>query len=252
MRSELLEDAVPAVESGELDRLCASLADGLHAMAQPLTILRSALAAAPEAEESSRQRYLAISAEQIERLCGLFERIQDLVIASQNAADCTPFDLAQLLSPLLKDRRAALKGTGVQLSVSTEDNLPAVLGDCARTEQAVLAALDIAIGTASKGDAIEVSLASRDGVAELAVGNERAHGKALNSTQRLNLSLAAANMQSQHGQFHWADDPFLASLALPLQPMSPEQRHASAPNREINSSNVVTGSSAVHNRSTVQ
>jgi hypothetical protein len=253
MLSEVLEDAASVgAEDAKLDRLCANLADGLHAMAQPLTILRSALAAAPSADGAGRARYLTISGEQIERLCGLFERIQDLVISSQNAADCLPFDLAQLLSLLLKDQRAAIKGAGVQLSVAIEDNLRSVVGDTARTEQAVLAALDIAAGTASKGDVIEVLVASRNGFAELAVSNDRAHGKALNSTQRLSLSLAAANIQSQHGQLEWADDPFRVSLALPLQGVSPEQLHTPAPGTEIGASNLLTGVSAVRNRSTVQ
>jgi signal transduction histidine kinase len=186
-------------------------------MAQPLTILRSALAAAPDSDEARRRHYLAISAEQIERLCGLFESIQDLVISSQNAAECLPFDLSQLLTPLLKDRRAALKAAGVQLSVSIEDGLNPVVGDAARTGQAVLAALDIAVGTASKGEVIEVSVESRSGSAEMVVQNYRAHGKALNSTQRLSLALAVANIQSQRGRLDWADDPFRVSLALPLQ-----------------------------------
>jgi len=217
MLSEVLEDATSIeVEAGRLDRLCADLADGLHAMAQPLTILRSALAAAPHVDEAGRARYLAISGEQIERLCGLFERIQDLVIVNQSAAECAPFDLCQLLSPLLKDQRAALKGSGVQLSVAIGDGLSPVVGDSVRTGQAILAALEIAASSSARGDGIEVSLASRRGFAELAVGNRRAHGKALNSTQRLSLSLAVANIQSQHGQLEWTDDPFHLTLALPL------------------------------------
>ena len=55
----------------ELDRLCASLSNGMHTMAQPLTVLRSALAACamPGVTEEACQFYLNVSLEQVERAC---------------------------------------------------------------------------------------------------------------------------------------------------------------------------------------
>ena len=53
--------------------LHAELADGLHAMAQPLTILRGAMCALTlrEEMEPANRRYLDMSAKQVDRLCDL-------------------------------------------------------------------------------------------------------------------------------------------------------------------------------------
>jgi hypothetical protein len=77
-------------DTSDLGLLYAQLSDGLHALAQPLTILRSiAVAAAnPDLAAADRLRYLDISSEQIERACVLFEGLQDLVIVQRkNARD---------------------------------------------------------------------------------------------------------------------------------------------------------------------
>ncbi len=67
------------------------MADSLHAMAQPLTILRGALGAmqlsgkvAPENE-----RYLEMSSMQIERLCEMLSNLRNLVDAAQLEAGHT-------------------------------------------------------------------------------------------------------------------------------------------------------------------
>jgi hypothetical protein len=62
----------------ERARLCGDIADGLHALAQPLTILRGALGALALRERIAPQnsRYLDMSTRQIERMCDLISRIQ--------------------------------------------------------------------------------------------------------------------------------------------------------------------------------
>jgi hypothetical protein len=73
----------------------ARLATELHALAQPLTILRSSVVGAglegiaPE----KRRRYLEISQAQAERACKIFESLQEIVIAAQADAEReTPAD----------------------------------------------------------------------------------------------------------------------------------------------------------------
>ena len=70
--------------SDELDeraRLCGDIADGLHALAQPLTILRGALGALALRERIAPQncRYIDMSMLQIERMCDLISLIQKRV-----------------------------------------------------------------------------------------------------------------------------------------------------------------------------
>ena len=97
-RAETQDD--PAVLRGEDRRgsgnqYYARLAVELHALAQPLTILRSSVVGAglegiaPE----KRRRYLEISQAQAERACKIFESLQEIVIAAQAEAEQeTPAD----------------------------------------------------------------------------------------------------------------------------------------------------------------
>ena len=100
MFSQTDEETRATAGSGEeFDRFYASLADGLHALAQPLTILRSSVAAAgTEGIAPSRQRhYLDISIRQAERACAIFDSLQDLAIAGQSSAQRGPIDPKELL-----------------------------------------------------------------------------------------------------------------------------------------------------------
>src|ERR1700761_7165629 len=96
------------------DTFYSDLATGLHAMAQPLTVLRSVAAAItmPGMEAADRQRYAAISAEQVERACGIFLSLQNLLIATQNEAVVAPIDIATLLAPVVKDQKQVLSQAG--------------------------------------------------------------------------------------------------------------------------------------------
>lgn len=85
MLSHTAETAHLGIRNREdFDRFCASIADGLHALAQPLTILSSSIAAASNVGiTQERQRYyLDISKSQVERACELFESLQQLAISA--------------------------------------------------------------------------------------------------------------------------------------------------------------------------
>jgi hypothetical protein len=220
MRSDPLENGPSiAVRDDELGRFCATMAEGLHALAQPLTILRSTVAAsiAPSVTPAGQQRYLELSTQHVERTCSLFECLQELVIASQTEAECGPYELPELLAPVIEDQEAALRSSEIELRVTAPDALPPVRGDAARTLQALFAALKIAASVSSAGDVIELPVTARDGLVELNIQNKRIHGRRLNSSERLSLALAETNIRSQRGQYEWAEDPFRVSMALPLQ-----------------------------------
>ena len=87
------------VSNDELERLCANMSQGLHALAQPLTIVRSAVAAlaAPGIATQKQRRYLELCTQHVERTCDLFESMQELVSASHIDPDCEPIDLREAL-----------------------------------------------------------------------------------------------------------------------------------------------------------
>jgi signal transduction histidine kinase len=82
------------VSSEEFERFCTGITDSLHALAQPLTILRSSIAAAnaPGITPERQRYYLGISKSQVERACELFDSLQQLAIAVQDLADPIPLD----------------------------------------------------------------------------------------------------------------------------------------------------------------
>jgi len=195
------------------------MSQGLHAMAQPLTILRSAVAAltAPGVTAVDRKRYLELSIQHVERTCGLFECMQELVIASQIQADCEPVDLSEVLAEVVEDQKAALETSGVALRIDTPTGLPPVQGEMARTLQALTAALKIAASVSSPGGLVELLVTVRNGFVELILQTRRVHGRLLNSAERLSLALAEANIRSQQGKYDCVEDPLRVFIALPLQ-----------------------------------
>jgi hypothetical protein len=224
MSSHVLEVG-PSFAAGDRERvrLLANMAEGLHAMAQPLTILMSSVPASalPGIDAIKQRRYLDLSNQQIKRACQLFEVLQNVVIASQMEADCAPIELADLLAAVTKDQGIALQASGIELRVVTPSGLPTVLGDIARTRQALSAGLQVAASVSASGDVVELLASACGGYVELIVRNVRVHGKHLNSSDRLSLSLAQENILSQQGEYEFAEDPFFTRMALPIQLLDP-------------------------------
>jgi hypothetical protein len=201
--------------AGEQDGFYADLADGLHAMAQPLTILRSAVAMLSFANEPEvpRHRCLDISVRQVERVCDLFASLQNLVASRLGLADAAPLDLRALLTQKVEDRVAQFRERGVELALVDANLLPPALGDARRTEEAISAVLEIALAVASQGERIEIRRTRASDFIEVVVGGGQ--GRRLNSGELLALSVAKANLLSQRGQYRFTAEPFCVTLALP-------------------------------------
>lgn len=213
--TEVVEPAF--VEDGELSRFYAHFANGLHALAQPLTVLRSTVAASitPGLSATDRQKYLETSVQQVELACLVFQCLQDLLVAGQSPAQCGPLELTDLLSTVGEVQKDLLLESGVEIKVVASEDLRPALGDMDRTLQAIFAALKSAASLSAPGDMIELLVVSRNGETGLAIQNGRVHGKHLKSSARLSLALAEANMRSQQGGFECVEDPFRVTLTLP-------------------------------------
>jgi len=79
------EAEIAGLEVSPQMRLCQDLDRALHAMAQPLTVLRGALGALTLASPSvsDGQRYLQVSNRQVERLCSLMSSMRFLLDSVQ-------------------------------------------------------------------------------------------------------------------------------------------------------------------------
>src|SRR5580698_2805069 len=82
----------PTTDDGR--QFCMEIADGLHALAQPLTILRSAIEMIGVCRRSGSDmgRYVELSTEHIQRACELFDSIQGLMITQIEPAKSEVLD----------------------------------------------------------------------------------------------------------------------------------------------------------------
>jgi hypothetical protein len=210
-------------DMSELGRLYANLSNGMHTMAQPLTVLRSAVAACamPGLTDEARQFYLNVSSEQVERACAQFQSMQELLIATQNPAACVPIDLSELLAFLAESQKEICGESGVGIEIVASETLRPILGDKERTLQSLVAVLRIAVSLSKSGDKVALLVTSRMGAIALIVQNKHTHGRTLNSSERLSLSVAETNILSQSGSYELTPDPFRVTLTLPIQDAYP-------------------------------
>jgi light-regulated signal transduction histidine kinase (bacteriophytochrome) len=210
-------------EPQDLSQFFAHMTEGLHAMAQPLTILRSSVPALAGVDVSpaKQQRYLELSVRQVQRACSLFECLQDLVVASQTPADCEPIDLSAMVAAVAEGQQATLQELGIELRVQLPGDLPLALGDATRTRQALTAGLAAATLVSVSCDVIHITAAACNQRVVLILEIDRIHGIRLESHERLNLRLAQTNMLSQQGDYECTEDPFRVRLAVPCLPAEP-------------------------------
>jgi len=207
----------------ELGRLYANLSNGMHTMAQPLTVLRSAVAACamPGLTEEARQFYLNVSSEQVERACAQFQSMQELLIAIQNPAACAPIDLSELLASLAESQKEICGESDVGMEIVASETLRPILGDKERTLQSLVAVLRIAVSLSKSGGTVALLVTFRMDAIALIVQNKHTHGRNLSSSERLSLSVAETNILSQGGSYELTPDPFRVTLTLPIQDADP-------------------------------
>lgn len=209
-------EAAGAAPGDDHARFCAEVANGLHALAQPLSILRAAMEMIPVSEKTARRRYLDVGEKQMDRASRLFLSLQCLVASELEPANCSHFDLGELLGPMIEGRKPALRELGIAIAAPKPELPQPVFADAERTQQAIAALLETAISNSSPGDRIELRTSQADGFVEFTVTGAGSEARRMSSTDRLNLSLAKGNILSQHGAFEFREDPFGVSFRLPV------------------------------------
>jgi signal transduction histidine kinase len=197
-------------------RFCADVANGLHALAQPLSVLLSSIEMLLLAERSggNRAHYLDLSAANIRRTCDLFASMQSLVASETLTAQHARVDFSDLLVPVVEERRAIFQDAGVGLVMRLPQGASVLNCDASRTEEAMAAALDAAMHDAQRGDVVEVTASCTDEYGTVKITNSRKRITRLNSTARLHMAVAKANVVSQQGTYRSTEDPFSISFSL--------------------------------------
>jgi signal transduction histidine kinase len=225
----------------EFERLQTNMAEGLHALAQPLTVLRGAIFACtnPDLGAAQHARYLRMAAEHAERACGLFECLQQLLAASQGEAAVEWVDLAELAAALAADQGPVLHAAGVGLAVECPQSSARVLAQETTLRQALFTVLQLAIALSSAGGQVALRVAPQAGSVDVTVASQGT--RSLQAAERLSLAVAEAHLRHQRGEFTYREDPFQVSLSLPARkslcmaeqphsPFSPGQQTARVSN----------------------
>jgi hypothetical protein len=203
--------------------LCLNLSKGLHAAAQPLTILRASLDQGRIDGMSMGELHelAASSAVEVERVCSLFSSLKQLV----DIDGIEPRLLAMTILPLLVD---AIDGVsrlfekdGMFLTSMVPDTCQPVLADKARTLQALSIVLLIAHGLSHAQETIELIVSSSDTkTVRVVVRNLNSNLDAISAEAKLSMALAEANFRSQGASFFWSLQPFRAQIDFQNAPVA--------------------------------
>jgi hypothetical protein len=205
--------------SPTMDALCKDLVQGLHAAAQPLTILKASLDPTNHAEQSTEEmrRLLKQSAKEVDRLCLLFNYLQQFVAIESTKAESEIQNLPNLLTHTIEGIDLLFIDAGVRLVIEDiEQLLPFALLDSSRFEYALSTILLIALGLATKGDEIFVTSSSPGDFIQVRTRQPLSAAHTMGADNRLSMALAAANLRSQGAALTWQENPLTVHIALPV------------------------------------
>jgi len=194
-----------------------NLSRGIHAAAQPLTILRASLGK----EQTDRMSLIelrelaASSAREVERVCIYFSFLQQFVISESVKPQLSPMPIEPLVAYATDGVKLLFVRDGMFLTSMVEDGCQPVLVNRARTLQALSSVLLVAHGVSQVQDTIEViaSSSSPHGV-KIIVRNANSQIETINEEARLSMALAEANMRSQQSTLSWSLKPFGVQIEL--------------------------------------
>ncbi len=203
--------------------LCAHLSQGIHAAAQPLSILRASL----DNGHTNRMTVTELrelvegSAVEVERVCTFFNYLQQLVIVESVEPKLSSTPIAPLLADAADGVNLLFEKDGISLISKTPANCGSVLIDKERTLHALSAVLLIAHTVSRAQDTVDFIVSSFSGSVRVVVRNRSSNVHKMNAEAGMSMALADANIRSQHGNFSWSLQPFNVELRLKKAPSVP-------------------------------
>lgn len=207
------ETAAPHdISQPAFDAFCANLLKGLHAAAQPLTILRAGLSAdcTGRMNLADLREMTDTAAGEIDRLCELFSNLKQLIQAERFPANCTEIALMPLLEKTLLELRQQIPN----LQLSVPESLPPILAEPKDAAQVLTLALRTARAVSDNEGTLELDARPADNTVEIIVRNPSLNLHALTAEYSLAVALAEARMHSQGGSLHCALKPFSVTITF--------------------------------------
>jgi hypothetical protein len=197
------------------ESLCSNLSHGLHAAAQPLTILRASLSNTDEMTLAELQLLVTNSAREVERVCTLFSYMQQLVINESVKPRIAEAEIISLIDDVTDGLDLLFRESAMALKVVLPDVCNKVVIDSVRTRQALSSVMLIAHAISNTGDTIELTASSSSDSVQIIVTNSHRNPSILNAEGRLSMALAETNIRNQRGSFQYGLNPFYVCVELP-------------------------------------
>jgi signal transduction histidine kinase len=197
--------------------LCKNLMQGMHAAAQPLTILRASLSKGrtDRMNIEEHRELVESSAGEIDRLCNLFNLLQQLVAVESAQPQLCAARIQPLLEYTTEGVSLLFKEDGMTLKCGLPEIRQPLLIDSARTRQALSCILLIAHAISKASDTVEVVAETSAGGVRITVRNRDSYDGPMNAERTLSLALAEANIRSQQGSLTCDLQPFCVRIELP-------------------------------------
>ena len=202
--------------------LCSHLAQGIHAAAQPLTVLRASLSKCnTDRMNSDELRELtASSAVQVQRVCTFFSGLQQLVMAESTKPQLSPTPILPLLAYAVEGIDLVFQRNGITFSSVLPDTCPPVLINRALTLQALSTVFLVVYGLSGVQDTVELITSSSANAVQIVVRNLHLPAAVINPEASLSLAVAEANMRSQQAGLSLSLQPFTVRIDLPKAPLA--------------------------------
>ena len=206
---------IPQQKLSSTDSLCSNLSHGLHAAAQPLTILRASLSNTDEMTLTELQLLAENSAKEVERICTLFSYMQQLVINEGVKPRIAETEIISLIDDVTDGLDLLFRDSEMELKIVLPDVCSTVVIDSVRTRQALSSVMLIAHAISNTGDTIELTASSSSHSVQIVVTNSHRNPSILNAEGRLGMALAETNILKQQGSFQYGLNPFYVCVELP-------------------------------------
>jgi hypothetical protein len=203
------------------DSLCSNLTHGIHAAAQPLTILLASLNKAHTDRMNTEElrELTASSSGEVQRVCTLFGYLQELLIAESIKPQLSATPILPLLAAAAEAAQPLFHSGGMVLSSTLPESCPLVLINGPRTLRAFSTLLLTAHTLSGARDHVEMIASSSINGMQIMVRNLNLSTTAANAETKLSMAAAEASIRSQQGGFEWSQQPFKVLIHLPKAPL---------------------------------
>jgi len=219
MRYAVHSDSQNALHTSGVDScepVLIKLANGAHAMAQPLALLSFAVELGEQAQatEADLRRYFGLANEHLKRLCANFQSLQHLIDAAQEEVTIASVDVVDIVATAVEDWRPVFEEAGVRFHADFQNSSPPRNCDERKTMRALHAVLGVAASISTAGELVELQAENHALAFEITVKNRQAGVDRLGSSELLALDVAETNMKRQRGEFKSAEDMFQVTLGI--------------------------------------